>query len=72
MLLPASVNECYQFAMEAFDLTEQLQDPGIRSLRSRYRHEQLDVRPVRLSRQATEAGKVLPRKTWTVLGGFER
>src|SRR3984885_6731992 len=27
MLLPASVAECYQFAMEAFDLTEQLQTP---------------------------------------------
>ncbi len=27
MLLPASVTECYQFAMEAFDLTEQLQTP---------------------------------------------
>jgi 2-oxoglutarate ferredoxin oxidoreductase subunit alpha len=27
MLLPASVNECYQFAMEAFELTEQLQTP---------------------------------------------
>src|SRR5271170_375077 len=27
MLLPASVHECYKFAMEAFDLAEQLQTP---------------------------------------------
>ena len=42
-------------AQEAFDLAERFQTPGVRDERSRPRHEQLDVRAVRLSREAARS-----------------
>ena len=43
MLLPCSVTECFTMAIEAFDLAEDLQTPGLRHERPRPGHEHLDV-----------------------------
>ena len=45
LLIPASVEECYTMAMEAFDLAERFQTPVFVMMRPRPGHEQLDVRP---------------------------
>ena len=55
VLLPGSVKECFEFGYAAFDLAERLADAGLRALRSRSGHEQLDVGAVRLSRQAARS-----------------
>jgi 2-oxoglutarate/2-oxoacid ferredoxin oxidoreductase subunit alpha len=72
MLLPASVAECYQFAMEAFDLTEQLQTPV-------FVLSDLDIGmnnwmsdPFVYPEKPLKRGKVLTREDLDRLGGFER
>ncbi|MEA2258248.1 MAG: 2-oxoglutarate/2-oxoacid ferredoxin oxidoreductase subunit alpha [Acidobacteriaceae bacterium] len=72
MLLPASVNECYQFAMEAFDLTEQLQTPV-------FVLSDLDIGmnnwmsdPFVYPDKPLKRGKVLSKEDLDRLGGFER
>jgi 2-oxoglutarate ferredoxin oxidoreductase subunit alpha len=72
MLLPASVSECYQFAMEAFDLTEQLQTPV-------FVLSDLDIGmnnwmsdPFVYPEKPFKRGKVLTREDLDRLGGFER
>ncbi|HET6215693.1 MAG TPA: 2-oxoacid:acceptor oxidoreductase subunit alpha [Acidobacteriaceae bacterium] len=72
MLLPASVTECYQFAMEAFDLTEQLQTPV-------FVLSDLDIGmnnwmsdPFVYPEKPFKRGKVLTREDLDRLGGFER
>jgi 2-oxoglutarate ferredoxin oxidoreductase subunit alpha len=72
MLLPASVQECYQFAMEAFDLTEQLQTPV-------FVLSDLDIgmnnwmsEPFAYPEKPLNRGKVLSREDLERLGGFER
>src|SRR5271170_7971677 len=72
MLLPASVNECYQFAMEAFDLAEQLQTPV-------FVLSDLDIGmnnwmsdPFVYPEKPLQRGKVLSKEDLERLGGFER
>src|SRR6201992_793042 len=72
MLLPASVAECYQFAMEAFDLTEQLQTPV-------FVLSDLDIGmnnwmsdPFVYPDKPLKRGKVLSKQDLERLGGFER
>src|SRR5450631_3137269 len=72
MLLPASVAECYQFAMEAFDLTEQLQTPV-------FVLSDLDIGmnnwmsdPFVYPEKPLKRGKVLSKEDLERLGGFER
>jgi 2-oxoglutarate/2-oxoacid ferredoxin oxidoreductase subunit alpha len=72
MLLPGSVNECYQFAMEAFDLTEQLQTPV-------FVLSDLDIGmnnwmsdPFIYPDKPLKRGKVLSKEDLDRLGGFER
>jgi 2-oxoglutarate/2-oxoacid ferredoxin oxidoreductase subunit alpha len=72
MLLPASVAECYQFAMEAFDLTEQLQTPV-------FVLSDLDIGmnnwmsdPFVYPEKPLKRGKILTREDLDRLGGFER
>src|SRR3984885_10058842 len=72
MLLPASVAECYQFAMEAFDLTEQLQTPV-------FVLSDLDLgmnnwmsEPFAYPEKPLKRGKVLSKEDLERLGGFER
>jgi 2-oxoglutarate/2-oxoacid ferredoxin oxidoreductase subunit alpha len=72
MLLPASVNECYQFAMEAFDLAEQLQTPV-------FVLSDLDIGmnnwmsdPFVYPEKPLKRGKILSREDLERLGGFER
>jgi 2-oxoglutarate ferredoxin oxidoreductase subunit alpha len=72
MLLPASVHECYDFAMEAFDLAEQLQTPV-------FILSDLDLgmnnwmsEPFTYPEKPLNRGKVLSREDLDRLGGFER
>jgi 2-oxoglutarate ferredoxin oxidoreductase subunit alpha len=72
ILLPASVSECYQFAMEAFDLTEQLQTPV-------FVLSDLDIGmnnwmsdPFVYPEKPLKRGKVLSKEDLERLGGFER
>src|SRR5271170_2206270 len=72
MLLPASVNECYQFAMEAFDLAEQLQTPV-------FVLSDLDIGmnnwmsdPFVYPEKPLKRGKILSKEDLERLGGFER
>jgi 2-oxoglutarate ferredoxin oxidoreductase subunit alpha len=72
MLLPASVSECYQFAMDAFDLTEQLQTPV-------FVLSDLDIGmnnwmsdPFVYPEKPLKRGKVLSKEDLDRLGGFER
>jgi 2-oxoglutarate/2-oxoacid ferredoxin oxidoreductase subunit alpha len=72
MLLPASVNECYKFAIEAFDLAEQLQTPV-------FILSDLDLgmnnwmsEPFTYPEKPLNRGKVLSKDDLDRLGGFER
>ena len=72
MLLPASVHECYEFAMEAFDLTEQLQTPV-------FILSDLDLgmnnwmsEPFPYPEKPITRGKILTKDDLDRLGGFER
>jgi 2-oxoglutarate/2-oxoacid ferredoxin oxidoreductase subunit alpha len=72
MLLPGSVNECYEFGMAAFDLTEQLQTPV-------FVLSDLDIgmnnwmsEPFAYPEKPINRGKVLTREDLDRLGGFER
>ncbi len=72
MLLPASVAECYHFAMEAFDLTEQLQTPV-------FVLSDLDIGmnnwmsdPFVYPDKPLKRGKILSKEDLERLGGFER
>jgi 2-oxoglutarate ferredoxin oxidoreductase subunit alpha len=72
MLLPASVQECYQFAMDAFDLAEQLQTPV-------FVLSDLDIGmnnwmsdPFVYPEKPLNRGKVLSAEDLERLGGFER
>src|ERR1700753_402087 len=72
MLLPGSVHECYQFALEAFDLAEQLQTPifvlsdldlGMNNWMSE---------PFIYPEKPIKRGKVLTKEDLDRLGSFER
>jgi 2-oxoglutarate ferredoxin oxidoreductase subunit alpha len=72
MLLPGSVKECYEFAMAAFDLTEQLQTPV-------FVVSDLDLgmnnwmsEPFEYPEKPLNRGKVLSAEDLTRLGGFGR
>jgi 2-oxoglutarate ferredoxin oxidoreductase subunit alpha len=72
MLLPGSVKECYEFAMEAFDLAEQLQTPI-------FVMSDLDLgmnnwmsEPFAYPEKPLNRGKVLSADDLTRLGGFAR
>jgi 2-oxoglutarate ferredoxin oxidoreductase subunit alpha len=72
MLLPGSVNECYEFAMAAFDLTEQLQTPV-------FVLSDLDIgmnnwmsEPFAYPEKPISRGKILTKEDLDRLGGFER
>ncbi len=43
LLIPCSAEECFSMAGDAFDLAEKFQTLGVCNVRSRSRHEQLDV-----------------------------
>lgn len=71
-LLPASVEECYQFAIEAFDLAEQLQTPV-------FVLSDLDLgmnnwmsKPFQYPSKPINRGKVLTKEDLDRLGGFAR
>src|ERR1700753_3481641 len=72
MLLPASVAECYQFAMEAFDLTAQLQTPVfvLSDLDIGMNNWMAD--PFVFPYKPLKRGKVLSKQDLERLGGFER
>ena len=72
MLLPASVNECYEFSMAAFDLAERLQTPifvlsdldlGMNNWMSE---------PFAYPEKPLDRGKVLTKEDLERLGGFAR
>ena len=72
ILLPASVEECYQFAMDAFDLAEQLQTPV-------FVLSDLDLgmnnwmsKPFTYPEKPLNRGKVLSKEDLDRLGGFAR
>jgi 2-oxoglutarate ferredoxin oxidoreductase subunit alpha len=72
MLLPGSVKECYEFALAAFDLTEQLQTPV-------FVVSDLDLgmnnwmsEPFEYPEKPLNRGKVLNAEDLTRLGGFAR
>src|SRR6202046_3019549 len=72
MLLPGSVKECYEFALAAFDLTEQLQTPV-------FVVSDLDLgmnnwmsEPFEYPEKPLNRGKVLSAEDLTRLGGFAR
>jgi 2-oxoglutarate ferredoxin oxidoreductase subunit alpha len=72
MLIPGSVKECYEMAMEAFDLTEQLQTPV-------FVMSDLDLgmnnwmsEPFAYPEKPLNRGKVLSAEELTKLGGFAR
>jgi 2-oxoglutarate/2-oxoacid ferredoxin oxidoreductase subunit alpha len=72
MLLPASVQECYQFAMEAFDLAEQLQTPifVLSDLDIGMNNWMSD--PFVYPEKPLNRGKILSAEDLERLGGFER
>ena len=72
MLLPASVQECYQFAMEAFDLAEQLQTPifVLSDLDIGMNNWMSD--PFVYPEKPLNRGKILSKEDLERLGGFER
>ncbi len=72
MLLPASVQECYQFAMEAFDLAEQLQTPifVLSDLDIGMNNWMSD--PFIYPEKPLNRGKILSKEDLERLGGFER
>lgn len=72
LLLPGSVTECYEFAMEAFDLAEQLQTPV-------FILSDLDLgmnnwmsEPFAYPEKPLNRGKILDAEELTKLGGFAR
>ena len=72
MLIPSSVKECYEFAMAAFDLAEQLQTPV-------FVMSDLDLgmnnwmsEPFAYPDKPLNRGKVLSAEELTKLGGFAR
>ena len=72
MLLPGSVKECYEFAIEAFNLTEQLQTPI-------FVMSDLDLgmnnwmsEPFPYPEKPMQRGKILNAEDLTRLGGFAR
>jgi 2-oxoglutarate ferredoxin oxidoreductase subunit alpha len=72
LLLPGSVKECYEFAIEAFDLAEQLQTPvfilsDLDLGMNNWMSEPFDYPEKPLNR-----GKVLDAEELTRLGGFAR
>jgi 2-oxoglutarate/2-oxoacid ferredoxin oxidoreductase subunit alpha len=72
MLLPASVGECYEFGMEAFDLAEQLQTPVfvVSDLDLGMNNWMAD--PFSYPEKPITRGKVLSKEDLDRLGGFER
>ncbi len=52
ILLPGSVNECFEFGWKAFDIAERMQAPGFRAERPGFRDEPVDDQPVRISGSA--------------------
>jgi 2-oxoglutarate/2-oxoacid ferredoxin oxidoreductase subunit alpha len=72
MLLPGSVEECYLFGIEAFDLAEQLQTPVfvVSDLDLGMNNWMAD--PFPYPEKPIQRGKVLSREDLDRLGGFER
>ena len=72
MLLPASVTECYEFAMAAFDLAEQLQTPifVLSDLDLGMNNWMSD--PFVYPEKPINRGKILTKEDLDKLGSFER
>ena len=72
MLLPASVQECYEFSMAAFDLAEQLQTPifVLSDLDLGMNNWMSD--PFAYPEKPLNRGKILSKEDLDRLGGFER
>jgi 2-oxoglutarate ferredoxin oxidoreductase subunit alpha len=72
MLLPASVRECYDFAIAAFDLAEQLQTPifVLSDLDLGMNNWMSD--PFPYPEKPINRGKILSKEDLERLGGFER
>ena len=72
MLLPASVNECYEFSIAAFDLAEQLQTPifVLSDLDLGMNNWMSD--PFAYPEKPINRGKILTKEDLERLGGFER
>ena len=65
MLLPGSVKECFEFGDRGIRSRRAAADAGVCALRSRPGHEQLDVRAVRVSREADAiAARCWTRSNW--------
>ena len=52
VLLPGTVEECYEFARDAFDYADRFQTPGLHAVRPRPRDEPVDDAGVQVPRQA--------------------
>ena len=73
MLIPASVEECYTMAMDAFDLAERFQTLVFVMSDLDLGHEHLDVAAVhRIPDQPLDRGKVLDAETLKRLGEWGR
>ena len=73
VLIPGSVAECYSLTIEALDLAQQFQTPGLRRHRPRPGDEPLADRPVPVSRRSrSSAARCLNAADLERLGQFER
>lgn len=72
VLLPASVEECFSFAMEAFDLAEQFQTPVFVLSDLDLGMNNWMAKPFRYPEKPITRGKVLHEEDLKRLGGFAR
>ena len=72
LLIPASVEECYTMAMDAFDLTERLQTPVFVMLDLDLGMNNWMAQPFDYPTKAHDRGKRLDAETLTRLGEFAR
>ncbi|MHB1022517.1 MAG: 2-oxoacid:acceptor oxidoreductase subunit alpha [Acidobacteriaceae bacterium] len=72
MLIPGSVKECYDFALEAFDLAEQLQTPIFVMSDLELGMNNWMSEPFTYPEKPIARGKVLSAEDLTKLGGFAR
>jgi len=72
MLLPATVKECYEFAIEAFDLAEQLQTPVFVLSDLDLGMNRWMSEPFEYPEKPIRRGKVLDAAQLKKLGGFAR
>ena len=65
ILLPGSVNECFEFGWKAFDIAERLQTPVFVLIRSRFWHEPVDDQNLSSTRtHPSTAAKCCGKKIW--------